>query len=169
MYVKNNSKYYFLTTRFNNKTWRENINARIKYLDNTKYKDGCLYGSPKEMSVNIPLYSKIFIIEMNNDNEKIEGIGYMYNRIIYNKKYKIYEDNNYNRYIFKGKYYITRDLLINENKELTEKIECLLFKGKDHMKRGQGFTLFTKKKFEKIKKDLFKLVVKLYLKKYSKK
>ena len=52
------------------------------------------------------------------------------------KRYKIYEDRNYNRYTYKGNKRIDRENIID--KENLEKLELRLFKGKNHLKRGQG-------------------------------
>lgn len=168
MYVINNQKYYFMTTRFNNETYQENLIARRKYLNNN-YENGCLYGTPKKICENIPIHSKIFVFEMNNDKNKIEGIGFITNKIYYKNKYKIYSDNFYNKYIYKGYYWISREELEynTNNIEYIRFLDNVLFKSYDHMKRGYGITLFTQKKFKLIKKELFKFIRLVFIKKYT--
>lgn len=153
-----NEVFYITTTRFNNKTYIENANFRKKFNFS-----GCIYNVPREMPNYIPLYSKVFVIEMNNDKDIIMGIGYLYNKL-YRKKYlKIYQDMNYNRYSYVGKHRIDRN---NMNKEQLNKlkiIEELIFKGKSHLKRGQGITSVNQDKIDKYRKFIFNLMVDLFI------
>jgi hypothetical protein len=80
------------------------------------------------------LFSKIYVIEMNNETNKIIGIGLIKNKII-PKHHKIYSDNNYNRYTYYGKKRINASDF--DDKVLYE-LEQRLFKGKNHLKRSQG-------------------------------
>jgi hypothetical protein len=41
---------------------------------------GCLYGTPIKIKEKIPLESHVYVIEMNNSINKIEGIGLFVNR-----------------------------------------------------------------------------------------
>ena len=120
-----------MATRFNNKTWEENCRWREKNNFN-----GCIYNSPVYIKHNIPLQISLFVIEMNNQTNKIEGIGKIINYVHTDRKYKVYSDLNYNRYTYIGKVRINRDTI--KNKEKLEKLEERLFKGKSHLKRGQG-------------------------------
>ena len=121
-----------MTTRFNNTTWNENQ----RWRENNDY-TGCLYNTPVYMKDNIPLMTKLYIIEMNNDTNKILGIGKILNRVHTDRTYRIYEDGNYNRFTYRGKYRIDKDDI--DPIEL-ENIETRLFKSKSHLKRGQGIT-----------------------------
>jgi hypothetical protein len=120
-----------MTTRFNNRTWEENCRWREK-----NNFDGCIYNSPVYIKHTIPLQISLFVIEMNNETNKIEGIGKIVNYVHTDRKYKVYSDNNYNRYTYYGKVRINREMI--KNKEKLEKLEERLFKGKSHIKRGQG-------------------------------
>jgi hypothetical protein len=104
-----------VTTRFSNKTWEENNSYRKKnnYI-------GCIYGSPQEFSPKILYDSIVLIIEMNNSTNQIEGIGLIKNRPLLDKHYLIYSDGNYNRYVYKSKYYIERDVIIRNNNILLD-------------------------------------------------
>ena len=120
-----------MATRFNNSTWDENCRWREKNNFN-----GCIYNSPVYIKDNIPLQIPLFVIEMNNETNKIEGIGKIVNYVHTDKKYKVYSDLNYNRYTYLGKQRINRDMI--KDTEKLEKLEERLFKGKSHLKRGQG-------------------------------
>jgi len=148
-----------VTTRFSNKTWEENNNYRKKNIS-----IGCIYGSPQEFSPKILYDSTILVIEMNNSTNQIEGIGLVKNRPFLDKYYLIYSEGNYNRYIYKSKYYLHRDMIMRNNSVLLDTLEYIVFKEKTHLKRGSGFTtisqdLLKKKKSEKYQKlDLQKII-----------
>ena len=145
-----------VSTRFDNNTWNENVEYRR--INNIT---GCRYGVPYMMSPKIELDSIVFIIEMNNSINKIEGIGLIKNKATLDKSYNVYEDRNFNRYSYQGNYRINRDQLEEFNPTLVESLDQVLFKGKTHLKRGIGFTkvpdkLFTHEKCKglKIKNDI---------------
>lgn len=124
---------YIGTTRFNEETW----NSNKKWRENNNF-NGCIYGSPNLIKNDIPIDSIIFVIEMNNDKNMIMGIGLIKNKIVKNKKYKIYNWGNYNRFIYKGKYRIDRNILTKNELKIIQILEILIFKGSKHLKRGQG-------------------------------
>ena len=150
--------FYIAVTRFNNETWRENQRWREKH----DYK-GCIYNTPIHIKDSIPLEITLYIIEMNNQTNNIMGIGRLINKVYTDKKYKIYSENNYNRYTYKGNSYLSREEIISENgkneKILIEAIEKFLFKGYKHMKRGQGITILPidhQLRFARYIQDLFR-------------
>ena len=135
----------FLTacTRFNNKTWQEyqdwTAQNQSNYEQIYQRPLKCIYGSPREMShTKMPPHVKILVIEMNNDENQIKGIGVIQNqtarevyrtlrpsvtsvpvppppvpdlppRIVFNK---LFSDRNYTRYIYIGnEYYATKEEL----------------------------------------------------------
>jgi hypothetical protein len=61
------------------------------------------------------------------------------------KYYKIYQDGNYNRYIYKSDYHIDREQLLIMNEDLVRIFDYILFKEKTHLKRGSGFTSIPEK------------------------
>ena len=137
----NNKTYYLTTTRFNEITYEQNKKYREKFKH-----EGPLYGSPCLITDKIPHESKCIVIEMLNHNKlhkdypgKIVGIGMIKNTISY-KRIKMYEDQNYNRYTYFGKYHITREEIEKHNITLLHDLENAVFKGKDHLKRSQGIT-----------------------------
>jgi hypothetical protein len=90
------SKYFIATTRFTNETYQQNKYYREKLNIN-----GALYGTPTQIKEVIPLESNIFVIEMNNTQNKIEGIGLIVNKLHHEKHYRIYNDQtNYSGTIY---------------------------------------------------------------------
>ena len=129
------------TTRFNNKTYDEN--RKYNHLISPV---GCIYGTPIKMKTTIPLESIVYVIEMNNSINKIEGIGVITNKEVIDKTYRIYEDMDYNRYIYKGSKHISTTEIIDEyDKQVIYVLEQLLFKTKKHCKRAQGITQLQKR------------------------
>ena len=129
-----------VTTRFDNYTWSENINFREKNNFN-----GCVYGSPQQMSPKILQDSLVFVIEMNNTLNRIEGIGLIKNTIRLDKYFRVYETGNFNRFVFRGKHRVDREQIINYNENLVTALDYILFKEKTHLKRGSGFTQIPEK------------------------
>jgi hypothetical protein len=128
-----------VSTRFNNDTWREN-------LENRKRRGLiCFYAAPRPMTDKILPNSIVFVIEMNNTINQIEGIGLIRNKPDHDKYYKMYSEENYNRYFYFGKHYINREQLLKYDPSIVEIFENILFKGKTHLKRGTGFTQITPK------------------------
>ena len=134
-----------LTSRFNNKTWEESNRIRNNYIINDE-KIKCVYCSTQKIIEKIPLHSFLFIIEMNNDTNTIEGIGFIRNTIQYNK-IKVHEEGDFNRYIYTGRYWLSIEILTKENPILMDIFTQLLFRGKTHSKRGRGLLRFPEKLF----------------------
>jgi hypothetical protein len=129
-----------MTTRFNNATWAENQN----YLQNlkTKYPNiNCIYASPSPLSQSIPPNATIFVLEMNNEENQIMGIGLITNRIFYNS-HNIYHETKYNTFSYTGKYRIDRKDLTHEELQIFKVFDNLCFKGKRHLKRLKGIKCF---------------------------
>jgi hypothetical protein len=152
--------YAVVTVRFNNETLDKNYDFR--------HKKGfaCMYCSPLELSEKIPYDTPTFVIEMNNSINKIVGIGFIKNKPVTDKYYKVHTDSNTNRYTYVGKYFINRDSIDEYNPLLVSILDNILFKGYTHSKRGAGLTLLPEKvtKLEicqnmDIKKEINKLFV----------
>ncbi len=121
-----------VTDRYNNETWEASVNYRIrKNLS-------CIYAPPYRLSPSIDLNSPVFVIEMNNETNKIMGIGLIKNKLEIDKVYKVQADSNHNRYIYIGDYHISRELLDHYNNFLVYVLEEILFYGYTHSKRGSG-------------------------------
>tara|TARA_R110002072_G_scaffold271411_1_gene431388 strand:- start:1483 stop:1953 length:471 start_codon:yes stop_codon:yes gene_type:complete len=136
-------------TRFNNTTFSENK----KWRESRQY-DGCIYGSSVKIKESISPEIILIIFEMNNTMDIIEGIGIIKNNLIH-KKYKIYNDNNYNRYIYKSNYRVDKNNFDESIKNNIKNLEKLLFTGKTHLKRGHGIQIIseTLKKLDEFNYD----------------
>jgi hypothetical protein len=133
--------FHLASTRFNCKTYQENIDYRIKTGTQV------IYGPSFKIRDTYSPGSLIFVAEMNNETNKIEGIGLIKNLLVSDKKYKIYDDAYYGRYIYHGNYWLSRKQLFDLDPEINEILDTILFKGKSHMKRRSGITVITKKIF----------------------
>ena len=131
-------------TRFDNKTYAENRNWRIRHSFT-----GTIYGSPIRVSESIDPDTILFVLEMNNSTNKIMGIGMIraggsgQSTVGGGKRCRIYSDNNYNRFIYRSDHRIDMysDYLPLEFHKKIKIIETLLFSGSRHCKRGQGISL----------------------------
>ena len=162
--------YTLVTTRFTNDTLETNREYKRR-----KNISGCIYGSPQEMSPKIMNESLVFVIEMNNDDDSIEGIGLVRNKPYLDKYYRIYDHGDYNRFVYKSSYRVDRTPLWEYNKVLVKVLEYVLFGEKTHLKRGSGFTTVTQKflaskNHEKCKKlllyKIINVIVKCFKNKY---
>ena len=124
-------------TRFNNTTFSENK----KWRESRQY-DGCIYGSSVKIKESISPDIILIIFEMNNTMDIIEGIGIIKNNIVH-KKYNIYNDKNYNRYIYKSNFRVDKNCFDENMKINIKNLEKLLFRGKTHMKRGHGIQIIS--------------------------
>lgn len=129
-------KHYLMITRFNSFTHDE-------MLDYCKTIKGvqCIYGVPRLVSNFINPEGIMFVLEMNNDINKIMGIG-MVRNVPVAGKHRIYEEENYNRYAYLGKTRIAREAMNEDEEELFKTLDKHCFKGATHQKRGQGINFF---------------------------
>lgn len=127
-----------MVTHFNNDTYEE----FEKQFNTTK--DQYTYNTCKLISTsNIPTARKvvIYVIEMNNQTNKIVGFGKIEKNPIIQPA-KIYSQGRFNMY----GYPILNRIQCNdmnqpryrEHQKYIEEIERLLFTGKQHCKRGSG-------------------------------
>jgi hypothetical protein len=129
-------RHFLLTSRFNNHTWSEN-----SYFRQTHPTHGCVYCSPDPIASCIPPNAIMFILEMNNDTNRIMGVGMVRNHPVINRSL-VYDNRNYNRYMFSGKTRIDRSDLTAEEERIFTVFDILCFTGNKHMKRGQGLKSF---------------------------
>ena len=150
---------FICTTRFNTETLQQNYDWRRRHQKMHE----CVYGSPIPMKRAVRENAWMIVLEMQNDANKIAGIGLVKNSpnlpgvpILKGSndggggggggggglKPSVYKCGNYNRFIYQGAYRI--DLLSNEieltrEEELVIKmLELALFYGPNHSKRGKG-------------------------------
>ena len=77
---KKQMRNHIMTSRFNTNTWQENERYRINHKN-----IGCIYCSPDPIASIIPMETIMFVLEMNNDTNKIMGVGMVRNRPIVSK------------------------------------------------------------------------------------
>jgi len=141
--ISNHERFFIGTTRFNNDTFAENSKWRCKH--NHK---GCIYALNKRIPSHIPTDTLIYVLEMNNDENKIMGIGLIRNKRDTQQRIRVYHDNPYyNRYIYHSNQRIAAADV--KHQQLLKVMELLVFKGPRHMKRGQGITCIPWKRFKK--------------------
>lgn len=122
-------------TRYNSQTWGE----RSAWLAaNPDY--ACIYKAPVAIKSNIPYEAPLFVLEMNNDTNRIMGVGYVVNEIRADRSYRVYAEQNYNRYTYLGRQRVDRAVMMRSKASaaVIETLERLLFYGARHAKRGQG-------------------------------
>ena len=81
--------FYLACTRFNSITYKDNID----YRNNNN--ECVIYGAPLPIRNIYQAGSLLFVAEMNNEKNKIEGIGLIKNLLAVDKRHKIYENNDY--------------------------------------------------------------------------
>jgi hypothetical protein len=133
---KSTLRTHLLTSRFNTKTREQNEIYR-----NEKWQNGCLYCSTEQVSQNIPIDAKLIVLEMDNDMNKIFGLGLLTNKPFFNK-HVVYEDRKCHRYSYIGKYRIKREDLNSMEEAVFKALDILCFTGNEHMKRGDGLKSF---------------------------
>ena len=138
--------YGVLISRFTEDTFQETT----RYRETHQIK--CIYGATRRISDSLP-DCPYFMIEMNNDTNKIMGIGVITKELA--PRTKVYENPYFNRYLYKGNHYISAEQI---NKKMVEELEQILFYGRNHLKRG-GITLFPPSKMKKEYINEFKTLV----------
>jgi hypothetical protein len=131
------SKAVIATTRFNDTTYQENK----EYRQNKDHPFGCIYNGIQPVSQYIRMDTDIYVLEMNNDTNRIMGIGKIRNDPIYNK-YKIYQDDKYNVFSYVGKHRIDRTEMTDKEEQIMKVFDILCFKGKRHLKRLKSIKTF---------------------------
>lgn len=121
------------SARFNQKTYRE----REEFMRRNNIE--CIYGTQLRIKPKVLLNQLLFVVEMNNETNKIMGIGLIRNMLC--DPQDIYEDPNYNRFTYMGKYRITREQMEEYDKKIVEIFDLILFKGYTHIKRHSGITI----------------------------
>lgn len=147
--------FHIACTRFNNQTYQENINYRVKTGETV------IYGTAFKIRQSYSIGASIFVAEMNNETNKIEGLGLIKNLLVTDRRHKIYQINDYNRYIYSGKHWLNRDQLYQLDPDIIEILDNVLFKGKSHLKRMSGITVLTEKLFTNWEYELSDLKVKV--------
>jgi hypothetical protein len=142
--------FHLASTRFNNATLAENMAYRAKMattveLEKEKEEAVVYYGSLIKVHKKVSVGAFMFVFEMNNDINQIEGISLVRNTLVLDKKHRIYSNDDYNRYTYKGIHWLSRKQIMELDSGLVETFDRILFKGKTHMKRACGITVLNEK------------------------
>jgi len=136
-------RYFIGTTRFNNHTYNENLKWRKKHNHL-----GCIYPLNKKIADTTSPGTLIYVLEMNNSQNKIMGIGLIRNKYDMRQRIRVYHsDLNYNRFVYHSNKRIDRENI--KYKKMLKVLEYVVFKGSRHMKRGQGITCISWNRFPK--------------------
>ena len=135
------SRIEILTTRFSNYGVKENQLWR----DDNGLDSSCVYGTPVMITHRVMDDAYAFVIEMNNDKNKIEGVGLIKNKLCEQRYRRIHSEPNLNRYSYQGEYRVDVSQIGDNTedqyyKKLIRALEVLLFKGKRHSKRSIGIS-----------------------------
>lgn len=132
------------TTRFNNQTWQENkcYLEQAKSKGDVSMKINCIYNCFIPISSNIPIFSNVIVLEMNNETNQIVGIGLLRHQSPEYGKYHIYSNPKYNQYTYQGVYHINRADMNEEELQLIRILEGWCFRGRRHLKRLTGIKAF---------------------------
>ena len=166
-------KVHIVTTRFTNKTWDENR----AYCEKHKTQLQCAYGVPLQTNNDLTTDDVLFVLEMNNEENKIMGIGMVKNQALFRSAiYKIYSNQDYNRYVYLGKNRIDRTEMNEEEENICKVFDILCFTGKRHQKRLSGIKAFpmdmiyrmSKKSVELGKQDLVDFIINMFKQRLTK-
>ncbi len=149
--------FHLASTRFNNTTLKENMDYRVQIREKDPDPNAPIvayYGSLIKVHKKISVGAFMFVFEMNNELNRIEGISLVRNTLVLDKRHKIYTNDDYNRYIYRSIYWLSRDQILELDADLVESFDKILFKGKTHMKRACGITVLNEKLLRTWNKEL---------------
>ena len=108
--------------------------------------------------------SMLEAVEMNNETNKIMGIGLVKNTPLCNK-YEIYQNPSYNQYAYIGFYRIDRSEMNEMEETILRVLDHYCFKGRTHLKRLKGIKIFPQKILDKCNSilDLLDFISKMFL------
>lgn len=151
---------YLASTRFNTATYNENTQYKLQH------QIPAIYGSSFKISNACPHNAPLFLFEMNNETNKIEGISLLRNKLVF-KYHKIHKQSECNRFIYMAQYWLSRDQV---HPSIIKMLDILLFKGKSHCKYLTGITILSSKVFNRweLDYDLFCDKLKLWFIAYLK-
>ena len=101
------------------------------------------------ISKNVQYGSKLMVVEMNNSSNRIIGISVVKNRIKGTHIHNIHADRNYNRYSYSVIRRISIDDMSAGERQVVTFLESVCFKGKTHIKRGQGMSKINERLFNR--------------------
>ena len=88
------------TTRFNSETFMENYIVKKKIWNHSSI--GSLYSTTNTMPVSASKDKYFFILDMNNQLNRIMGIGFIKNCLAKNQEIRVYKNPCFNNYIYRA-------------------------------------------------------------------
>jgi hypothetical protein len=146
-YMEKLGNKHLMTTRFTNQTWEENR----KYCK--KMNKECIYATSEPVSQGIISNNIMMILEMNNDTNRIIGIGLLKNKPYY-EQHSIHQDTQYNKFSYIGNMRISRESMTPDEERMMKVFDHLCFKGCDHQKRLKGIKSFPHNKLYNIYQEM---------------
>ncbi len=142
IYLPNKEDVYLIaSTRFTTDIYAENQRYR------RKHNIPVVYGSCMMIRAKYPLHAVVFVLEMNNETNQVEGIGQIRNRLCYQEMENVYNSNiilsEHNTYFYTGQHWVSRNTIKKMDTDLLEIFENVLFKKKTHVKRHAGISVLT--------------------------
>lgn len=154
------SKMFFATTRFTDKTAREN-HAFLTRVDKL---GTCIIGSNQPISEKIPQGALVIVVMMHiadetqkknkqirESNDYVSGICLVENIHRPDRYCSIYDEIEYNQVTYLGQDPISREELCSFNPLLIEVLDIILFKGNSHQKRCKYITELKDEFLENVK------------------
>jgi len=130
------------TSKFSTVTYKENCEFKKKLKT-----ENHIITTLMNPITSVPVDAGIFILEMNLQKNEIVGIGIIKNMPTRCEEagLKIYDNDYYNSYFYRGPYHISRKKILekDENKKPLAYLENLIFKGSKHLKRGSNAGCFS--------------------------
>jgi hypothetical protein len=144
-----------MVTIFNETTYKENI------LFREQNNIPCIYSCNYPIT-SVEMKKGIYVLECDITNNKIRGIGFIVNKEAYYKK--IYDDERYNNYAYRGKYHISREEMSDEEEIVISALEYLCFYGKTHVKRYSGIKRFPRQWIYNMREkvDVLEFITKMF-------
>ena len=163
-------RHYLMAIRYSNETYGE----MQTYCEKNAHRGiKCVYGCPKMVSDCVIRDSILMVLEMNNEENRIEGIGMVRNTVQEpgggRRTFQIHDDGNLNRFVYMGAKRIDRSEMTKQEEEVMAAFDIICFKGCNHQKRGHGITMFPLDVIEKCKKliDLQEFVFTMFKNRYN--
>jgi len=132
---------------------------RERWISREGFSGNMIYNTPNPPQPKIHTNHYMFVINMYNKPKLgfIQGYSIVKNRRWYDTEifrgrrfndFNVYTDSFYNRCTYLSDFYIPHTSFTTYEKNLTKILEEKIFKGKGHLKRGQGFTTVPQKRID---------------------
>lgn len=142
-YLDMEKTHLIVATRFNNTTAEENKTGRG---------EGCLYGNPSPLKKY--QQKNMLVLELNVQTNRIMGIGLIKHNCRDKDAQNIYENTDYNHYVFKSRYRVDRSEIDEQGEMVFQKMDTCCFRGSTHIKRGRSLSMFPVLHVLRIEKEL---------------